>query len=864
MATVLFGALGTLIGGGGGTFFGTLLGAVGAAAGAYVDQSFVYPAIFGKPKLMGGPKLTDLHLQTAHEGAPMNVCIGFETRVAGTIIWISDIIKEVTEEDVGGKGGGATVTHTNYFVHIAIGLCEGPISGVTKAWANGTRIAGQKDPLSITANDITILKYGPEQFMQSPTAALDQFHAGTFLTVSGAAAPQDNGTFVVLYSYVLSNGNKVVAVENLNCVGGIAGPSITLSAPQLGINNSAYTEDIRVYLGTDTQDADHLIEAAEGVGNVPAYRGLAYIVLEKFALKKFGNSIPQFSFRIAETPNNNLTYGEGAAKILARAGRPASDYDVSSFAGLLRGFAWAGPQSTARLLENLLIAGDGVVRESNQKLVFKPQVSVDVVSVAAETDLAAHEADSELPPGLLIQDRFSGDFPDIVNVSYVDRGRDYQQGSQSARKNEFTVRNVYDMDIPVTMTATEAKTAAHRLLWRANTRRSYGKATLPPSYLNVEETDLLIVPYKGQEYKILVDTVERGNNFLLSVEGSISTVDEILADVAGEEDEQTPDVPYIPPVLIFVVLDFAPLRDADVSNAVLYLAAAAYDYTAEWQGATGYASPDDITYAAIADFSIENVLGTTLTSLPSEKPDRWDRKNTLDVRVSHGSLSNATELDVLNGANRLVVGRELIAFQFAELIDTNTYRLSKLIRGLRDTGNLTGTHTSPGEKVLLLSAVVSGAGYNYSQSGQTRHVKAVAFGGDIDAATAQTLVLNAQSMRPFAPCSFRGRRNLDWNGDLLPDKDDLALKWKRRTRTLAKAFGAAPTPLEDGIERYEIDVLDTFNVVVRVIVIDTLNEAVYTKAEQIEDFGSPQTSVKMRLYQMSPTVGRGKFVEETF
>src|SRR5262249_4308599 len=54
----------------------------------------------------------------------------------------------------------------------------------------------------------------------------------------------------------------------------------------------------RLYTGSDSQLPDSLIEAKEGAGNAPAYRGLAYIVFERLALAAFGNRIPQLSFEV--------------------------------------------------------------------------------------------------------------------------------------------------------------------------------------------------------------------------------------------------------------------------------------------------------------------------------------------------------------------------------------------------------------------------------------------------------------------------------------------------------------------------------------------------------------------------------------
>src|SRR5690606_23024777 len=49
---------------------------------------------------------------------------------------------------------------------------------------------------------------------------------------------------------------------------------------------------MRVYTGHEAQLPDPLIEAAQGVGQAPAYRGLAYAVLEDLALADFANRIP--------------------------------------------------------------------------------------------------------------------------------------------------------------------------------------------------------------------------------------------------------------------------------------------------------------------------------------------------------------------------------------------------------------------------------------------------------------------------------------------------------------------------------------------------------------------------------------------
>ena len=59
---------------------------------------------------------------------------------------------------------------------------------------------------------------------------------------------------------------------------------------------------VRFYNGADDQMPDPKIEATEGVGTVPAYRGLCYIVFDEMLLTEFGNRIPQINVEVINTP----------------------------------------------------------------------------------------------------------------------------------------------------------------------------------------------------------------------------------------------------------------------------------------------------------------------------------------------------------------------------------------------------------------------------------------------------------------------------------------------------------------------------------------------------------------------------------
>jgi hypothetical protein len=65
-----------------------------------------------------------------------------------------------------------------------------------------------------------------------------------------------------------------------------------------GAEVSVFDLNMVVYPGSRDQMPDPKMEAVEGVGAVPAYRGTAYVVFEDLDLERFGNRVPQFSFEV--------------------------------------------------------------------------------------------------------------------------------------------------------------------------------------------------------------------------------------------------------------------------------------------------------------------------------------------------------------------------------------------------------------------------------------------------------------------------------------------------------------------------------------------------------------------------------------
>eukprot|EP01037_Dinobryon_pediforme_P018395 gene18394-18664_t len=132
MAQVILTAVGTAIG-------GPVGGKIGAMIGGYIDKQ-VTAAL--TPAHAVGRQLAGLQLNTSTEGAPVPLAFG-RARVGGQIIWAARFKESRIDQSGGGgksTGGGSSSGPTYryaYSLSFAVGLCEGPVDGIGRIWADG-------------------------------------------------------------------------------------------------------------------------------------------------------------------------------------------------------------------------------------------------------------------------------------------------------------------------------------------------------------------------------------------------------------------------------------------------------------------------------------------------------------------------------------------------------------------------------------------------------------------------------------------------------------------------------------------------------------------------------------------------------
>lgn len=107
-----------------------------------------------------GQKLGEIARQTAKEGEPRVIVYGVVRPIGGNLVAVQEpprIIRK--KQKSGGKGGGGSKTYTEVPVRTyAVGICEGPITGIRRIWRNNKLVYADNDSLWGIRNNRVFLR----------------------------------------------------------------------------------------------------------------------------------------------------------------------------------------------------------------------------------------------------------------------------------------------------------------------------------------------------------------------------------------------------------------------------------------------------------------------------------------------------------------------------------------------------------------------------------------------------------------------------------------------------------------------------------------------------------------------------------
>jgi len=556
----------------------------------------------------------------------------------------------------------------------------------------------------------------------------------------------------------------------------------------------------RLHEGDEDQGPDPLIAAAEGLGQAPAFRGLAYVVFEDFQLEDYGNRIPSLTFEV-EADDGDVAIGAIAEEL-------GGDAVTAGMTPALSGYAASG-DSVRGALEALA----DVVPLS----LFDAGSALRLTAETGEPLLWPVGDESERPHMVR---RGSGGLAGEASIAYHDSGRDYQTGLQRAVRAGG--RSADRRALPAVLSAGAAKALAdYRLaaLWagraRATAVLAWRSAALRPGS-HIEMTGQAGL-WKVERWTLgpMIATLE-----LIRVPAS--PLPGLVAASHGRAVSES-DLPLGPTTVRLLDL---PLGDGLETKPLLFLAAAgaeegwrgaalsvSYDSGASWQGVGGTAAPA--------------AMGVMLDVLPARGAALFDTQSVLDIELLGETmwLEGRSDDLLIGGANLAAIGDELVQFGVVEALGDRRFRLSRLLRGRRGTDWAAASHAA-GEPVTLIErdALVPIEAPAGSAGGEAWIMASGV--GDVVAAS-DSCVIDAAVLRPPSPVHLTARDTAT---------GDLAISWVRRSRQGWSWVSGAETPLGEEGEQYRLVIAGPgFERIADVAAPAYL----YTAAERASDGGGP-------------------------
>lgn len=839
---------------------------VATLAASYIDSAFVTPALMKS----GAPKLGDMSISRAEEGSPHNYGISTFNRMPGFMAW-APAEYEVTVEDI-GKGGpqGTKNTYRTTPIWLFARTIGIPVFDIPKTWLNGNlKYSRTAEALRATflpgIQDISITRaeFQTGIQVQMLIVTLDasffdlrEFQTGIHAVIVGCADAVNNGDFrVISTGQNPSTGRTWMYLKNANCVSVGAAGSAAAPDPSVGAHvivqhapsfSEGLADTVSLKKGSRSHNVFPLIEAEEGVGQVPHFQSFALQLWLRLKLYDFANRVPSAEAQVAFSPHP-LTIGAGIREILLRYLEiGSSEIDTTLLDGyegdadLVHGYWWSAPYDS-EILQPLIIAFDLVLAEVDTVLhIYKRKDAP--VHIVDPADLGAMESGSSDSSPMDVFDADDSEYPGYVSVTFRDVDAEMATGTLQCRRPDIPSNPTVNVNLEnLTLTSQQARNIANRMLFEKTSNRQELELTLPPKYAHVTEGCYLLITVQGKTWRMFVKTVRRGAQGLRICSGFndplyARELQDIAVEAGGYQSGGIGDQ-YFPPELVPFILDIPPLNDTTAQGPYLLMGGSAQYYTAVWQGAVFYeerhGSPG---YGQAGQISIETVSGFTTTVMPDGLPGFMNTSGSVKITLIHGELFTINQEQLLDGFNTCYINGELFGYLNAELStdpedEDNTYIMSSFLRGLRGTESRVAPHPIGSHFVFVRTQTMLERIMPTFDIGSTFNYKLLPSNALLDSVDAVEHTLQGNSMRPFEVGHLTGYalRQVGTTGA------NVIITWQRRSRMLLKALALPSGPFAEASEDYIINIYaGTSTTVVRSLPL-TQARYIYSNTQRVAD-----------------------------
>ncbi len=394
---------------------------------------------------------------------------------------------------------------------------------------------------------------------------------------------------------------------------------------------------------------------------------------------------------------SQLNISDVLSDLLQKAGLKSDQFDTSNVKGLLSGYVINDQQPVRSIIKMLQSCYffDVVEQDSKLKFVQKGR-GVTTVMPIGETVFSNNSKLANIS---------QLDLNNKVNVVYFNRNFGYPIDVKYAELPKQGA--AITVEIPLIMEEGEAQNIAEVLLYSSWQERNIYNFKLPIKYAWLVPSDVITILDSEKKHTVRIIKTKFES---MSIQVIGVGYDHSIYKLSFPSTRSLMLKEYPPSHISKTIVEMIDLPDIKGNSASFTL----ISEEKNWKGATLFISYNDKDYKPIASTNKQSTYGYVMESTDEG----------LIVVLRFGNITSIAD------SNLALVGKEIVKFQNAELIDKNKYKLSNLIRGQE------GTKETAGEKFVLLDdSIISFE----VQRGKKFYLKAVTYGDSLDNTEAKVL-----------------------------------------------------------------------------------------------------------------------------
>ena len=418
-----------------------------------------------------------------------------------------------------------------------------------------------------------------------------------------------------------------------------------------------------------------------------------------------------------------------------------------------------------------------------------------------------------------------------VRISFIDQAKDYQSGLVLARDLFAETERVADIVAPLVLDAGQAKVIATSVLEQVLGENETLDFSVPPSLLGLETGDVVGIGGVSGNWQITALDGLGGRSGQAKRIGA-SAVNLTSGNAPGVVG--TPDWVSAPEGYALDIADFTgsgtrtgPLIGVIVNPFV----------------GTVITEPSGAEVALTSPIRIGALLG----DLPVGPVGRYDLATVVDILLPGIALASLPDEDILSGGNMLAVetplGWEILQAAKVELVGTDTYRISHLLRGQYGTDHVLDAPVPSGARVVYLGQGWQDIPVNADLRGTNIDFTLTTNGRESTESFTQNY--QANHLRSLSPVHIKAKQV----------GDNIEITWIRRTRIGGDDWASLDVPLGEESERYVVEFLEGAAVVLTKEA--TVQELQILTQELENIYGSPLGDIAIAVSQISQTNGHG-------